>query len=344
MDTVLEVKGLSVAFGKDERAVQVIRGLDFSLQKGETLGIVGESGSGKSVTSLAVMGLLPETAGVSGEILLEGENLLGLPEKRLQQIRGSKISMIFQEPMTSLNPIQTCGRQIMEPMFLHTDISKKEAREKAIELLRLCGIPDPEQRFKEYPHQMSGGMRQRVMIAMALACNPALLIADEPTTALDVTIQAQILQLLKKIKRESSMSIIMITHDLGIVSDFCDRVLIFYTGQVVESAPVDALFQKPLHPYAEGLIRAIPKLDETADRLDAIEGMVPDADKMPTGCHFHPRCPHAMEKCKQACPALTEAEEGRMVRCFLYSGAEEAAPVPAGPSAKKSKRAGKEEA
>ena len=342
MDTVLEVKGLSVAFGKDERAVQVIRDLDFSLEKGETLGIVGESGSGKSVTSLAVMGLLAESASASGEILLEGENLLNLSEKRMQQIRGSKISMIFQEPMTSLNPIQTCGRQIMEPMFLHTDISKKQAKEKAIELLRLCGIPDPEQRFKEYPHQMSGGMRQRIMIAMALACNPTMLIADEPTTALDVTIQAQILQLLKKIKRESSMSIIMITHDLGIVSDFCDRVLIFYTGQVVESAPVEALFKKPLHPYAEGLIRAIPKLDETTDRLDAIEGMVPDADKMPTGCHFHPRCPHVMEKCRQACPALVETEKGRMVRCFLYSDAEEAASAPTARTVKKSKRAGKE--
>ena len=338
---VLEVKGLSVAFGKGERAVQIIRGLDFTLQKGETLGIVGESGSGKSVTSLAVMGLLGETAAASGEILLEGENLLALSEKGMQQVRGGRISMIFQEPMTSLNPIQTCGRQIMEPMLLHTGISKKEAQGKAVELLRLCGIPDPEQRFKEYPHQLSGGMRQRVMIAMALACNPTVLIADEPTTALDVTIQAQILQLLKKIKRESAMSIMMITHDLGIVSDFCDRVLIFYTGQIVESAPVEALFQKPFHPYAEGLIRAIPKLDETADRLDAIEGMVPDADKMPAGCRFHPRCPHAMDKCRTACPALVEIEEGRMVRCFLYSDAEEAAPAPAA-AVKKSKRKGKE--
>ena len=323
MEKVLEVKGLSVAFGKEDRAVEVIHDLNFTLEKGETLGIVGESGSGKSVTSLAVMGLLAETARAEGRIELEGTDLLALSEKQMQDVRGNRISMIFQEPMTSLNPIQTCGKQIMEPMFLHTDITKKQAKEKAIELLRLCGIPDPEQRFKEYPHQMSGGMRQRIMIAMALACNPTLLIADEPTTALDVTIQAQILELMKKIKRESSMSIIMITHDLGIVSDFCDRVLIFYTGQVVESAPVAELFEKPLHPYAEGLIRAIPKLDETADRLEAIEGMVPDADQMPAGCHFHPRCPHAMDKCRAACPALTEAAPGRMVRCFLYSDAAE---------------------
>lgn len=320
---VLEVKDLSVSFGQGDREVRVISGLDFSLEEGETLGIVGESGSGKSVTSLAIMRLLADTARTSGHILLSGEDLLSLTEKQMQAVRGSRISMIFQEPMTSLNPIQTCGRQIMEPMLLHTGISKKEAAARAVELLRQCGIPDPAQRFKEYPHQMSGGMRQRVMIAMALACDPQLLIADEPTTALDVTIQAQILELLKKIKKERSMSIIMITHDLGVVSDFCDRVLIFYTGQVVENAPVRELFQRPLHPYAQGLIRAIPKLDEDTDRLEAIEGMVPDADKMPAGCHFHPRCPHAMEKCKRACPALTQTEPGRYVRCFLYSDAAE---------------------
>ncbi len=316
---LLKVSDLSVRFGNREKQVTVIDGLSFSLQKGETLGIVGESGSGKSVTSLAVMGLLPaETAKVSGSIELDGTDLLALPPKKMQDVRGNKISMIFQEPMTSLNPIQTCGKQIMEPMFLHQDIDKKEAQKRAIELLRLCGIPDPEQRFREYPHQMSGGMRQRIMIAMALACNPELLIADEPTTALDVTIQAQILELMKDIKEKRSMSVMMITHDLGIVADFCDRVLIFYTGQIVESAPVKELFDNPLHPYSQGLIRAIPKLNQDVDRLEAIEGMVPDADQMPKGCHFHPRCPHATERCRNEAPPLIKLNETRSVRCFLF--------------------------
>ena len=249
---------------------------------------------------------------------IKKKDLLALPAKDMVGIRGNDISMIFQEPMTSLNPIKTCGKQIMEPMFLHTSISKEEAKAKAVELLRLCGIPDPEQRFHEYPHQMSGGMRQRIMIAMALACNPKLLIADEPTTALDVTIQAQILELMKKLKDSHDMGIILITHDLGIVADFCDRVLIFYTGQIVESAPVRDLFREPLHPYTKGLIRALPKISEQTDRLEAIEGMVPDADQMPEGCHFHPRCPYATDRCRKEAPALTQTPDGRCVRCFLY--------------------------
>lgn len=317
MEELLRVQDLSVEFTGGEQTVRVIDDLSFSLGKGETLGIVGESGSGKSVTSLAIMGLLPaNTAKVAGHIFLQDEDLLALPARKMQDIRGSKLSMIFQEPMTSLNPIQTCGRQIMEAMFLHQKLNRSQAKEKAIELLRLCGIPDPEQRFREYPHQMSGGMRQRVMIAMALACQPSLLIADEPTTALDVTIQAQILELMKAIKQKQSMSIIMITHDLGIVADFCDRVLIFYTGQVVESAPVAQLFSQPLHPYTQGLIRALPKINEQADRLEAIEGMVPDADEMPQGCHFHPRCPYAVARCRQEAPPLTVLDDGRCVRCF----------------------------
>lgn len=328
MEHLLQVEQLSVGFTNGEKSVRVIDDLSFSLEKGETLGIVGESGSGKSVTSLAIMGLLPvNTARVSGRVLLGGEDLLALPARKMQDIRGNKLSMIFQEPMTSLNPIKTCGEQIMEPMFLHQHIHKKEAKEKAIDLLRLCGIPDPEQRFHEYPHQMSGGMRQRVMIAMALACNPQLLIADEPTTALDVTIQAQILELMKDIKRRQSMSIIMITHDLGIVADFCDRVLIFYTGQVVESAPVKELFSTPLHPYTQGLIRALPKISEDVERLEAIEGMVPDADEMPKGCHFHPRCPYAVERCRQEAPPLMDLGGGRCVRCFKVM--EEAGLTPA---------------
>lgn len=317
MEELLQVEHLSVEFTGGEQAVRVIDDLSFSLGKGETLGIVGESGSGKSVTSLAIMGLLPaNTAQVTGSVFLQGEDLLALSPKKMQDIRGSRLSMIFQEPMTSLNPIQTCGQQIMEVMFLHQKLHRGQAREKAVDLLRLCGIPDPEQRFREYPHQMSGGMRQRVMIAMALACQPELLIADEPTTALDVTIQAQILELMKAIKQKQSMSIIMITHDLGIVADFCDRVLIFYTGQVVESAPVGKLFSQPLHPYTQGLIRALPKISEQAERLEAIEGMVPDADEMPQGCHFHPRCPFAVARCRQEAPPLTALEDGRCVRCF----------------------------
>ena len=313
-DNLLEVKDLTVRFGSAKQAVTIIRDLNFSVARGETLGIVGESGSGKSVTSLAIMRLLsPVNSLVEGKIELEGTDLLALPAKDMVGIRGNDISMIFQEPMTSLNPIKTCGKQIMEPMFLHTSISKEEAKAKAVELLRLCGIPDPEQRFHEYPHQMSGGMRQRIMIAMALACNPKLLIADEPTTALDVTIQAQILELMKKLKDSHDMGIILITHDLGIVADFCDRVLIFYTGQIVESAPVRDLFREPLHPYTKGLIRALPKI-----RLEAIEGMVPDADQMPEGCHFHPRCPYATDRCRKEAPALTQTPDGRCVRCFLY--------------------------
>ena len=320
MENLLEVKDLCVSFGSGKNHVQVIQNLNFNLRKGETLGIVGESGSGKSVTSLAIMGLLPtHSAHVTGKILLDGEDLLTLAEKKMQDLRGNKMSMIFQEPMTSLNPIQTCGKQIMEPILLHSKATKKEAEERALDLLRLCGIPAPEQRFHEYPHQMSGGMRQRVMIAMALACNPELLIADEPTTALDVTIQAQILDLMKNLKKKIGTSIIMITHDLGIVVDSCDRVVIMYTGQIVESGPIQEVFREPKHPYTRGLIQAIPKIDRKYDRLEAIEGMVPDADKMPQGCRFNPRCPRAMDHCRQEMPALTALDEQRHVRCFLYS-------------------------
>ena len=321
MRNLLDVKDLTVCFGDKKHSVGVVRNLSFSLGEGEALGIVGESGSGKSVTSLAVMRLLNrETSIVTGEVWFEGRDLLQISEKEMRSVRGDQITMIFQEPMTSLNPIQTCGKQIMEPMFLHTHITKKDAKDKAIGLLRLCGIPEPEQRFNEYPHQMSGGMRQRVMIAMSLACDPQLLIADEPTTALDVTIQAQILELMKSIKAQTNMSVIMITHDLGIVADFCSRVLIFYAGQIVENTPVEKLMSNPLHPYTQGLLKALPKLHEETDRLETIEGMVPDADDMPEGCHFHPRCPSASKRCKKECPDLFEMGGGQAVRCFLYEG------------------------
>ena len=317
MSELLEIKHLNVVFSNGGRSVEAISDLSLSLGRRETLGIVGESGSGKSVTSLATMRLLPKaTAHVKGQILFEGRDLLQLPEREMQQIRGNKIAMIFQEPMTSLNPIHPVGKQIAESVLLHSKATKKEAMARALQLLELCGIPDPEQRMKEYPHQLSGGMRQRVMIAMALACDPELLIADEPTTALDVTIQAQILQLMKDLKKDRDMSIIMITHDLGIVYDFCDRVVVVYTGEVVESAPVKALFQEPLHPYTEGLIGALPRLGRPTERLEAIEGMVPDAGEMPQGCHFHPRCKYATDRCRREHPPLTTLPDGRQVRCF----------------------------
>ncbi len=317
MEPLLDVKNLSIYFKVQGRELPAVKDLSFSLGQNEVLGIVGESGSGKSITSLAVMGLLPKTGcRVEGEIWFEGQNLLSLSASEMEKVRGDRLSMIFQEPMTSLNPVHTCGDQIMESILLHTKATKKEARDKALSLLERCGIPDPVQRFKEYPHQLSGGMRQRIMIAIALACDPALLIADEPTTALDVTIQAQILQLMQEIRAEQHTSILMITHDLGVVSDFCDRVAVVYTGQVVETAPVRQLFTAPRHPYTRGLLAAIPRLGHSGGRLTAIEGMVPDMGHMPEGCHFHPRCPFAQEQCREAAPALSATADGRQVRCF----------------------------
>lgn len=321
MKNLLEIKDLSVSFGIDEQnQTKVIEHLYLTVKKGESLGIVGESGSGKSVTSLSIMGLLPkDRSQVKGNIFFDDKDLVMLSERDMQQIRGNRISMIFQEPMTSLNPTKTCGAQIMEPMLLHDRLSKQEAKHRAIELLDFCGIPLPEQRFNEYPHQMSGGMRQRVMIAIALACNPDLLIADEPTTALDVTIQAQILDLLKRMKRQLNMSIMMITHDLGIVYDICERVVIMYTGQIMEEGSTDDVFKNPLHPYTQGLIDAIPSPESNRElQLKTIEGTVPDSNKMPKGCRFHPRCSKAFERCNQEVPQLISCGDNRQVRCFLY--------------------------
>ena len=319
MSQLLEIQHLNIRFQGNGRSVEVVGDLSLGLDRRETLGIVGESGSGKSVTSLAVMGLLPPaSARVGGKILFEGQDLLTLSPRQMQQVRGGKIAMIFQEPMTCLNPIHTVGRQIAESVRLHNPrATKASAMARARELLELCGIPDPDQRLKEYPHQLSGGMRQRVMIAIALACDPQLLIADEPTTALDVTIQAQILDLMKRIKANRDMSVLMITHDLGIVYDFCDLVAVMYAGQVVESAPTQPLFDAPLHPYTRGLIAALPRLGQTGGRLEAIEGMVPDAGNMPAGCPFHPRCPQACDRCREECPQLRTLADGRQVRCFL---------------------------
>ncbi|MGL9748573.1 ABC transporter ATP-binding protein [Enterococcus sp. DIV0170] len=321
---LLRVEDLTVKFRTYNGEVTAVNNLELLLNENETLGIVGESGSGKSVTSLSIMGLLEEaTSSVSGRALFKGTDLIAMKEKEKQEYRGNHLAMIFQEPMTSLNPLHKCGNQIIESMLIHTDISKADAKEKAIELLKLVGIPAPEQRFNEYPHQMSGGMRQRVMIAMALACDPQLLIADEPTTALDVTIQAQILEVLKELRYRLKMGIILITHDLGVVSEVCDRVIVMYTGKVVEQGLIREILDKPKHPYTEGLIAAIPNIQDEKGKLSSIEGMVPQLDNMPKGCSFHPRCPYAMAICKEKRPALTTDEDGRKVRCFKYSTEEE---------------------
>lgn len=320
-EKLLEVRGLKTYFYTEDGVVPAVDGVDFVLNKGETLGIVGESGCGKSVTSLSIMRLIPDPPGkiVEGEILFEGSNLLEKTEAEMRNIRGNDISMIFQEPMTSLNPVFTIGDQIMEAIILHQRLNKAEARERAIEMLRLVGIPSPERRVDEYPHQLSGGMRQRVMIAMALSCNPKLLIADEPTTALDVTIQAQILDLMRKLRDEFGTAIMLITHDLGVVAELAERVVVMYAGKIVEKADVKLLFGNPLHPYTVGLLGSIPKLTEQQDRLQVIEGVVPHPAFMPKGCRFHPRCKEAREICKVEEPELLEHSPGHLVACWKYT-------------------------
>ena len=322
MDTrknILEIKNMHTYFFTDNGVVKSVDGVDIELKEGSTLGIVGESGSGKSVTALSVMGLLMGTTGkvVEGEILLEGQDITKLSDEERRKIRGNKISMIFQEPMTSLNPVYTVGWQISEMILRHESMTKKQAKEKAIEMLRLVNIPAPEKRVDEYPHELSGGMRQRVMIAMALSCNPELLIADEPTTALDVTIQAQILDLMRNLKKSLNTSIIMITHDLGVVAEMSDYVLVMYAGMVMEYSDVATLFQQPLHPYTQGLMKALPRLDDPQDKLYVIKGAVPSLYHLPAGCRFWPRCPYATERCKQEMPGLYQIGE-RKVRCFRY--------------------------
>ncbi|NLY29012.1 MAG: ABC transporter ATP-binding protein [Firmicutes bacterium] len=320
-EKLLEVRGLKTYFYTEDGVVPAVDGVDFVLNKGETLGIVGESGCGKSVTSLSIMRLIPDPPGkiVEGEILFEGSNLLEKTEAEMRNIRGNDISMIFQEPMTSLNPVFTIGDQIMEAIILHQRLNKAEARERAIEMLRLVGIPSPERRVDEYPHQLSGGMRQRVMIAMALSCNPKLLIADEPTTALDVTIQAQILDLMRKLRDEFGTAIMLITHDLGVVAELAERVVVMYAGKIVEKADVKLLFGNPLHPYTVGLLGSIPKLTEQQDRLQVIEGVVPHPAFMPKGCRFHPRCKEARDICKVEEPELMEHAPGHLVACWKYT-------------------------
>ena len=323
-EKVLEVKNLVVEFRTERGTIKAANGVNFDVFKGKTVGIVGESGSGKSVTALAIMGLIPNPPGriADGQIIFNGKNLVNVEMNDMRKIRGNKIAMIFQEPMTSLNPVFTIGNQIEEVLELHqTNLSAKERKLKAIDMLRLVGIPSPEKRVDEYPHQLSGGMRQRVMIAIALSCEPDILIADEPTTALDVTIQAQILELMKKLQRELGMGIMLITHDLGVVAETCDAVSVMYCGQIVESADVKTLFKNPQHPYTKGLMNSIPSFDSTTghkkERLQTIEGMVPSLFDLPVGCSFQARCPNVTEKCRvQPGPALKEIAPNHFVSCF----------------------------
>lgn len=317
---VLEIRNLHTHFLSDRGPIPAVDGIDLTIYPGEILGIVGESGCGKSVTSLSIMRLIPQPPGriVEGSIRFKGEDLVTADEKRMNQIRGNEIAMIFQEPMTSLNPVFTIGDQIMEAIFLHTSLDKKAARARAIELLQKVGIPRAQQVLNEYPHQLSGGMRQRVMIAMAMACNPALLIADEPTTALDVTIQAQILDLMRTLNREEGTSILLITHDLGVVAEMCDRVVVMYAGKVVEEGDVRSILQRPQHPYTQGLIRSIPKIDGTEERLYSIPGNVPAPGSLKEGCRFAPRCEFAMDQCRSQLPELKELRSGHRSRCWLH--------------------------
>ena len=317
-EPLLELRELQTHFFTDDGVVRAVDGVSFALFAGETLAVVGESGSGKSVTSLSVLRLVASPPGriVGGSIRFRGRDLLALSEAEMRAIRGKEISMIFQEPMTSLNPVYTCGEQIMEVIELHEGLGRAAARKRAIEMLRHVGISSPEQRVDEYPHQMSGGMRQRVMIAMALACKPAVLIADEPTTALDVTIQAQILDLLQKLRRELGMAVLLITHDLGVVAETADRVAVMYAGQVVEYCGVRDAFRSTRHPYTAGLLASLPRLGDEHQRLRVIPGNVPNPVRFPSGCRFHPRCPIAVERCRSEVPALRDVGGGHLARCF----------------------------
>lgn len=318
-NNILEIKNLHTYFYTDSGVIKSVDGVDIELREGTTLGIVGESGSGKSVTALSVMGLLMGTTGkvAKGEILFEGRDLTKLDDEERRKMRGEKISMIFQEPMTSLNPVMKIGDQITECILMHNNISKQEAWDKAVEMLKLTGVPRVERMMKEYPFQLSGGQRQRVMIAMALVCKPKILIADEPTTALDVTIQAQILDLMENLKQKTGTSILFITHDLGVVAEVCDDVVVMYSGRVVEKGDVRSIFASPSHPYTKGLLASIPKLGECAEELESIPGNVPNPKYMPQGCKFAPRCSCAFDKCREEEPGFYDVGEGHMSRCWL---------------------------
>jgi oligopeptide/dipeptide ABC transporter ATP-binding protein len=325
MSHLLEVKNLQTHFPTRAGLVKAVDGVSFHLGRGELLGLVGESGCGKSITSLSVMRLIaPPGQIVGGEILFDGENLVAATDERMREIRGNDIAMIFQDPMTSLNPVYTVGEQIAEALRLHRGLSRADAREAAVAAMKEVAIPDPARRVRDYPHQLSGGMRQRVMIAMALACEPELLIADEPTTALDVTIQAQILELLNELRHTRKLAVLLITHDLGVVAEVADRVAVMYTGKIVEEAPVAELFARPRHPYTEGLLHSVPKMPETgverAKRLNTIEGVVPKPTSLPAGCHFAPRCRYKEARCDMGEIPLYQIQEDVQARCVRYQG------------------------
>ena len=319
-ETVLEVKNLKTYFYTDEGIVRSVDGVDFSLEQGKTLAIVGESGCGKSVTSFSLLRIVQSPPGkiVDGEILFDGQDLLKLSEREMRKIRGNEISMIFQEPMTSLNPVLTAGQQIMQALHFHTDMDKKTARAHALEMIKKVGIPDAERAVDQYPYQLSGGQRQRVMIAMALACSPKILIADEPTTALDVTIQAQILRLMTDMQKQFNTAVILITHDLGIVAQVADDVMVMYAGQAIEYAPLREIYRSPMHPYTVGLLKSLPMMSKKEDRLHTIEGSVPSAANYPEGCRFAPRCAYCTERCREEMPELITREGGRKVQCHRY--------------------------
>jgi peptide/nickel transport system ATP-binding protein/oligopeptide transport system ATP-binding protein len=325
MDVLLEVDNLKTYFHTDEGTARAVDGVSFEVGRGEKVGLVGESGCGKSVTALSLMRLIPDPPGriEGGSIAFEGRNLLDLTEKEMRKVRGNEISIIFQEPLSSLNPVFTCGEQVREAIGLHQKLGRRASREKAVEMLRLVRIPDPERRYGSYPHQMSGGMRQRVMIAMALSCEPKILIADEPSTALDVSVQAQIIELLLELSEKMGMAVLLITHDLAVVAQMAERVIVMYAGWIVEQAPIEVLFRAPAHPYTEGLLGSVPKLGSRTGRLPMIAGSVPDPLRLPPGCRFSDRCPKRMDKCVALEPPVFPAANGHLVRCWLRESAGE---------------------
>lgn len=320
MEKLLQVEELETEFTKDKQKIKILHGVSFHINKGEVLGLVGESGSGKSITSLSIMKLFKGTSGEisGGKIQFNGQELTNYSESEMRKIRGKQMAMIFQEPMTSLNPVMRIGEQLLEPIRLHLGLKEKQAKEHAVSILKKVGIPRAEDTLNEFPHQLSGGMRQRIMIAMAISCNPQLLIADEPTTALDVTIQAQILDLMKHLQKKEEMSVLLITHDLGVVAEMCDRVVVMYAGNVVEEANVFELFENPKHPYTMGLIDSVPKLGQKKERLDSIKGNVPNPRNLPKGCKFAPRCDEVMPLCYKEEPPKMTLENGRSCRCWVY--------------------------
>jgi peptide/nickel transport system ATP-binding protein len=315
-ENLLEIKNLSVEYHTDDAVVYAVNNISLEVKKGESIGLVGETGAGKTTIAKSVLGILPQLQAKikSGEIYFEGNDLLKLSEKEMQKIRGNKIAMIFQDPMTALNPIETVGFQIAEAIKRHNKIKRQEARERAEEMLEMVGIPG--ERYRDYPHEFSGGMKQRVVIAMALACNPELLLADEPTTALDVTIQAQVLDMMRNLRQKLNTSVVLITHDFGVVADFCDSVAVTYAGEIVERGNVDRIFNNPRHPYTQGLFESIPRLDSNESRLKPIKGLMPDPTHLPEGCRFAERCPYATERCNASSPEAYEIEPGHFVKCF----------------------------